>query len=1139
MKFLITCLITLFVFVAVQGSCQNVTIQARATSIESILRSIEKQTSYHVVYEKLDLLKTKKVTVQLNNVSVESVLKECLKDVPVSFKIIGQTIVLKEKETPPDPAPAKLAPSADINVQGVVMDEKEQKLPGANVVEKTTGRTVMTDLNGAFHLSVPGSGGALVISFIGMQTQEVPVVNRTVFNITLKREVADLSNVVVIGYGTQKKEDVNGAVSSVKAADIANVPQSSVDQLLQGKASGVYIAQNSGAPGSNTSVRIRGVTSLNGTNEPLYVIDGVPVSGDAANGSTSGRAAMQSSPGNANSQVTASPLALINPSDIESIDVLKDASATAIYGNRASNGVIIITTKRGKNGTARINYDGYWGQQRVGKYLNLMNLKQYATLQNSLADIYGLTRRTEFADISLLGEGTDWQRAIFKTADQQNHQLSVSGGKDGINYYLSGGYMQQKGIVTGSDFKRYTFRTNIDGQVKEWFRMGVSLTASHSKERVVVGENTGVIYNTFLQAPEVAVYNVDGTFGGPPDNPSAASGILNPVAQALQISNMLGRSNLNANLYSDLKFYKDLTLRSELGGDFNFSDNSTFNPTYSWGFFKNATATLSERNQRSAFFIWKEYLNYHRKFGQKHDLTAVLGYEVQQATWNGIEASRQGFYSNDVQSLNLGQASTATNDEYKGKQTQQSFYGRGIYTFYNRYSITATLRSDKSSKFADGHRVGYFPAFAASWRMSEEGFMKGITGWVNNAKLRLGYGQVGNQEIPNNLYSSALSASATGLGTGFLLNRIANPELTWQTAIQYNAGLDLGFLNNRIEASVDFYKKTSKNFLFQTTLPAFVVGGPAYLGGINPPYVNLGKVENNGFDITVNTKNIVGRDFKWNSTLILSHYTNVVKELTPGMDEIIGTITAAYIPVSVTRTAVGGAIGEFYGYKVKDIFRTTDQLNKAPVQFGRPLNNSSAGTWLGDVQYQDVDGNGVIDEKDRTAIGNPNPKFTYSVTNTFTYKIFDLSIFVNGVYGNKILSLIDRSLGSLATTYQNQLASYSGFWTPQNPGSNIPAPKSGLDNPNLNISDRFVKDGSYLRIQNVSLGCRLPSAWIKRVKLSSCKIYASVQNLHTFTHYDGLDPEIGAANQSAILNNIDIGRYPIARTVTIGINAQF
>ncbi|RWY55819.1 SusC/RagA family TonB-linked outer membrane protein [Mucilaginibacter gilvus] len=1026
-------------------------------------------------------------------------------------------------------------------VRGTVADDKGITLPGVTVTVKDAKVNAITNIDGNYTITVPAGSRILVFSFIGMQQQEITIGSRTQIDVTLKSSTTSLTdvNVVAIGYGSQRRQDVNGAISSVKASDIANIPQPSIDQMLQGKAAGLTITQNSGAPGSSTSVRVRGVTSLSLSNEPLYVIDGVPISGDATNKSTSGRSPQLNNVNNDQSAV--SPLALINPSDIESIDVLKDASATAIYGSRASNGVIIITTKRGKNGGARVAYDGYAGFQEQGKFLDMMKLPQYATLQNALADAQGTQRRSEFADPSLLGPGTNWQEEIFRTAPMQNHQLSFSGAKDGVDYYISGGYLKQLGTILGNDFNRYNFRTNVNGQVKEWFKVGAAISGNRSNQNVSIGDNNGVIYGALLSAPDQSVRNADGTFSGPLPEANQQGGQINPVARALDIYNNLVRSNVNASIYADTRFYKDLSLRSELNGDFNWSNAKVFQPSYAYGPYNvNPTAKLNVYNANSNYWGWKEYLNYNHTFGTKHAVTGLLGYEVNESNWGGIDAGVQSFLSNDLKTLNLGDAKTATNGEYKDGQSLESQFARAIYTYNNRYSITATIRRDKSSKFAEGHQVGYFPSFAVSWRLSEEPFLASVKSVADNIKLRVGYGQVGNQSVPNYLYGSALNSLTTGLGTGFTIDKVANPNLTWETAIQTDIGVDFS-LFGRIDASFDYFDKTSKNFLFQAALPAFLLGQSAEYSGtgvINPPFINGGKLYNRGFEFTINSRNIAEKNFKWNTTVIFSKYKNRVVSLAEGVPFINRSVGVSFLSLPVTRTTVGGPVGEFYGYKVKGIFKTAEQLRTAPTQFGRPVANNSGGTYLGDIQYEDLNNDGKIDEADQTSLGSGNPKFTYGITNSFTYKSVDLSFFLNGSYGAKIFNVLNYSIAGLSGLYQNQLASVSNFWTPTNSDSNIPTPRGG-DNPNLKNSDRFIESGSFLRIQNVSIGYSLPSAWIKKVKLNRLRVYASGQNLYVFTPYKGLDPEIGSLNQDAFLTGVDVGRYPAPRTITFGINAEF
>jgi TonB-linked SusC/RagA family outer membrane protein len=1037
-------------------------------------------------------------------------------------------------------------------LSGIVTDEKGNPLPGATITLKGTKISTTSGVDGKFGLRVPSEGKTLVVTFVGMQSQEISIGRQTSLNITLKSGSSTLGDVVVIGYGSQRKSDVNGAISSVKAADIANIPQTSIDQMLQGKAAGVTISQNDGAPGSNTSVHIRGITSLSLSNEPLYVIDGVPMSGDANSTASAGRPVALSNKGQnggGDGETSVSPLSLIDPNDIESIDVLKDASATAIYGSQASNGVIIITTKRGKNGTARLSYDGYYGTTQQGKFLKMMNLQQYANLENALADAFGNQRRGEFANPSVLGPGTDWQKEVFRKGYIQNHQLSVSGGKEGVDYYLSGGYTDQKGTVIGPDgFKRYSVRANVDGTVRSWFKMGATLAASRTNQNLVLSDNSGIIYTALLSAPDQSVYNPDGTFAGP--QPNQVGGTINPVGLALSTTNTLLRDNFNGNIYNEIKFYKDLTLRSELDGDYNYGSAKVFLPTYAYGtLYVNNTAKLIEYPSNSSYYGWKEYLTYNHVFAEKHYVTLLAGHEVGVSSWAGTNVVAQGFLSNALQTLN--QAATilppTPNSEYKASSALESGFARGIYTYNDKYSLTATFRADKSSKFAPGNQTGYFPAFAAGWKISDEPFFNGLKDKVDNLKLRVGYGQVGNQGIPNYRYGSAIASFLTGLGNAFAYGNFGNANVTWETAIQEDAGLDFSILNNRIDGSFDYYHKTSKHFLFLDALPAFALGQTAEYnnnGVITPPYINGGQLDNSGYDITIHTKNIDNRDFKWGSTLIFSHYANKVVSLANGVPYISSTLTIGFLAFAPTRTQVGGPVGEFFGYKEAGIFKTGSQLAKAPIQFGDPVENpqlnggTASSTWLGDIQYVDANHDGKIDINDQVPLGNPNPKFVYSIGNTFSYKTIDLSIFLNGSYGAKILNAANYQLASLSGLYQNQLASSANFWTPTNANSNTPAPRSG-DNNNLVMSDRFIESGSYLRIQNVSLGYTLPVKYASHLKMTRLKIFVSGQNLYVFTPYKGLDPEVGAQNQNVFLSNVDLGRYPAPRTITAGINAEF
>lgn len=1029
-------------------------------------------------------------------------------------------------------------------VTGVVKDPTGMTIPGANVSVKG-GTSVATNLDGEYSIDAPADG-TLVFSFIGFATQEVAVKGKKLINVTLKEDAQVLDEVVVIGYGTQKKDDINSAVSSIRTKDIENLKQTTVDQMLQGKAAGVSVSNNSGQPGSAASIRVRGTTSISGTNEPLYIIDGVPVSGDATGKSMSGRPISGndfSSSGDAGNNAV-SPLSMINPSDIQSIDILKDASATAIYGSRGANGVIIITTKSGKKGEGKITYEGYTSIQSVYRKLDVMNLQEYAQWQKNLYVAFGgdITQfRPEFMHPELLGQGTNWQDEIYQTAQSNSHQLSFSGAKDGTSYYISGGFLNQEGILLGSGYKRYNLRVNVDSQVKSWLKVGTNINAGITNEKLTINQSYGgIISNALLQGPDIPVRNPDGTFAGP-ENKDMNSTYFNPVAEALVRDNKLVRKNFLGNIYAEANIVKGLKYRIELGANTEFSDQKDFLPTYFWGAQTNITADLYQRDQNWYSTNLKNLLTYDNTFG-KHHITVLGGIEANDNHWEGTSVYATGFSANDPHTINLADPKQTVTGGYQGSASLFSLFGRAIYDFDSRYSVSASYRADKSSKFdpTSDAQWGYFPAVAGSWKLSNESFMEGTRKYIDNVKFRVGYGETGNQQIPNNTYTGTLNQQNSGIGTGFLLNNTPNPATTWESMRQTNLGLDFSLFDSRFTASFDWYKKVSKDFLFVAPLPLYLTGGGNQYGGINAPYSNLGEMENKGYDITLNYNTKGSGDFNYNSTLVFSHYKNQLTAIQDGLPLTQEINLNGYQSYIVTNTVVGSPIGMFYGYVAEGLFTTTDELTNSPNQFGTVNGSIESGSaQLGDVKYKDVNKDGVVDAKDKTFIGNPHPKFTFGFTNNFKYKNWDMSVFLQGSYGNDILNLTKRAGSTNAQLYQNALEGTQNYWTPDNPTSTVPRPVNSSNNPNLQISTRYVEDGSYMRIQNLTLGYTLPSDILAKAKITRIRLYGSVQNLATFTKYKGYDPEIGSFNQNVLLTGIDNGRYPSPRTISVGINVEF
>ncbi len=1032
--------------------------------------------------------------------------------------------------------------TAQVKISGVVSDDKGMTIPGANISVVGTKTTASTDFDGKYTIDAP-SNGTLLVSFIGFDSQKIAIGGRTKINVSLQSSSEDLKEVVVIGYGTQKKKDVNGAISSVKSTDIENLKQVSIDQMLQGKAAGVSVTNNSGQPGGAASVRVRGTTSITGTNEPLYVIDGVPISGDATGKSTSGQTlagkdGFSSSGGSGNNAM--SPLSMINPNDIESMDILKDASATAIYGSRGANGVIIITTKQGKKGTGKVSYENYTSFASVTNKLDVLTLPEYATLKTNLAKLWGFQTRQEFSHPELLGPGTNWQDEVYRTAISNSHQLSFSGAKDGTSYYLSGSYLDNEGTIINSGLKRYTVRLNLDSKIKSWLRVGGNLTGGITNERITVNQSfSGLISNTLLQSPDIPVRNSDGTFAGPPSSEQSVT-YYNPVAEALTRDNKLVRKNFLGNVYAEAEIVKGLKYRLEIAANTEFSENDDFRPSYKWGSQTNLLADLDVRRQNWYSTNIKNLLTYDKTIG-KHKFTVLAGQEANDSHWEGLIASAQGFKTNSIHTINLADVDNNTVTQYKGSASLSSLFARIIYDFNDKYSITASIRQDVSSKFdpTTNNQKGVFNAISGSWRLSNESFMEGTRKYVDNIKIRVGYGETGNQQIPNNSYSAMLGTQNSGLGSGFLPSNYPNPDLVWESLNQTNLGIDFTMFDSKLSASFDVYDKKSEGFLFQVPLPLYLTGGGGQYGGVSAPYSNLGTMSNKGFDLTLGYDMRSTGNFNWNASAVVSHYKNNLDEIANGIVLTQEVNTNGYQPVVVTNTTIGNPIGLFYGYKTDGLFKDQAVLNSAPIQFGQPVGTGAGETALGDVKYVDVNGDGKIDAADKTFIGNPHPKFTYGFTNNFRYKNVDLSIFLQGSYGNDVMNLTKRAGTTNASLYDNQLVDAMDYYSSTNTASNNPRPIADASNNNLLISDRYVEDGSYLRIQNVTLGYSLPQDVLSKYKISRLRLYGSAQNLYTFTNYSGYDPEIGSFNQNVLLSGIDNGRYPVARTFLVGLNLEF
>jgi len=1139
------------------GSAQEITSIKQITisvgfdnaDLSEVLTTIERETGYKFIYDSRDISSQTGFSSSAKKRTVADLLIEVSKTYGLQFKQVNNSISVKKKSG----SDSENIPPVQIIIQGtdvtgqIISSEDSQPLPGVNVIIKGTAVGTITDIDGKYKLSVPNSEAILVFSSVGYNSEEVLVGTRTVINISMVPDITQLEELVVIGYGTQKKSDLTGSISSINEEDLKATVVNSFEQALQGRAAGVQVFQNSGQPGGGVSVRVRGTSSINSNAEPLYVIDGIQLGGGGE-----GLAVGFDWAGGGNGQTAISPLATINPSDIISIEVLKDASATAIYGSRGANGVVLITTKRGKAGEAKFEYDGYAGVQEPNKYMDVMNLQEYARYSNDMAGLGFTQAREEFADPSLLGDGTDWQREVFQSAAIQNHQITISGGNDKTTYAITGGYFDQEGVVIGSWFKRFSARLNLETQAKPWLKVGTNFMASKTGERITLNDSEdGVIAATLTQAPDIPVRFADGSWGGPY---LTEFGVTNPVAMALDRDLSVDRIRLLMNIYADVKLGKDLVFRTELGTDIQNVDNFAFQPTYQYGTIVNDQNKSRRQFSHNYYWIWKNYLTYSKTFGERHNVTVMAGQEAQESSWDGIMGQRLNFVSNDIQELNAGDASSATNSGYKGSHALMSYYGRAFYSYNDKYLITATFRADGSSNFGPNNKWGYFPSVAVAWKIKNEQFMSGI-GAISNLKLRVGYGTVGNQSMPGYAYGSSLKSVISGIGNGFLLNNIPNPDLVWESTTTTNVGLDIGLLTDRLNFTVDYYYRATEDLLIRAPIPNYL-GGGSWMG-IEAPYTNLGQLTNQGIELTINAIPVSSGDWTWNSDLMLSRNVNEVTSL--GDEELFYDQNVQWFH-HVTRTGVGMPIGQFYGYVVEGIFQNGEDIANHAEQNDKV--DRLSGVWVGDIKYKDLSGpegvpDGIIDATyDRTYIGNPYPDFTFGWNNTVKYKNFDLTVFMQGTYGNDIYNYTRRNTEGMTGIYSNYMNTVNEravlvsddpeadpnditAWYVENSNTDMPRAIPVDPNDNRRVSTRYVEDGSYLRIKNIMLGYSLPNSILGKMKIRSLRVYVNVQNIYTLTNYSGYDPEIGSYNQNPMLTGVDNGRYPLPKMFTGGLTIGF
>lgn len=957
--------------------------------------------------------------------------------------------------------------SAQRAVTGKVTDASDAPIPGVNVTIKGTSAGVATDFDGLFEIGAAASD-TLVFSYIGFKTQYIVVGNQTTINVKLKDDAQALEEVIVVGYGTQKKGDITGAVGLVDAESFKDRPKQDLGSLIQGQAAGVTVIKSSGKPSAGFDIRVRGTSSIGASSNPLYVIDGVPTTDTRS----------------------------LNPSDIESISVLKDASSAAIYGAQGANGVVIITTKKGSTEKAVVQLDSYLGFAQVWKTLDVLNSEQYRDL---------MTEMGRSTDWSQYPYNTDWQNKIFGTAMSQNYQLSVSGNNNGTQYYISGGYINQEGVVRSSEMERYNFKANLAKEVNSWLKIGTNFNYTHYHD-VDVTDNAavnqgGVLLGVLATPANIGVYNENGTFTSNPFQDWE-----NPVSSTDGSDRGYKNQRLLGNIYTEIQFIEGLKFRSNFGIDYNSDRYDYFLDPFrtSYGRATNGISRYNTNNNN--FFIWDNTLSYKTTLG-KHKIEALAGTVYQKNRWEYSNIETRNFASAEITTPSAG-SEIITATAGKSEKANASFISRIAYDFDNKYLFTANFRADGSSNFGPNKRWGYFPSFSAGWRISQESFLENVEA-LSELKLRAGWGIVGNDNINTYQYLATVGSGGNYPIGGVIMPgtypaSIANNDLKWEESEQLNLGVDLSLFESKIKLSVDAYVKKNNDLLLNAPLPTAT--------GFSSAIQNVGKVENRGLEFQLNTINYSTDDFSWSTSANLTINRNEVKDIV-GQELFNGNV-ASRGEVSLVRE--GEPLGTFFGYVWGGVDPQT-----------------------GNAYYIDRNGESTFTPTadDRRIIGNANPDFTYSLGNTVTYKNFSLNVFLQGAQGNDIFNATRINMEGM-TDSKNQLATVLDRW--QNPGDVTDIPRVSEGNTdNSRISTRFVEDGSYLRFKAVTLSYNLPRKLLDYLTISNLKLYVTGENLITITDYSGFDPEVNAFGGNNTVQGVDYGTYPQTRNIIMGLNVTF
>ena len=970
-----------------------------------------------------------------------------------------------------------------INVQGTVKDAVGG-VPGASVIVKGTTDGTIADIDGKFSINVP-AGAVLEVSCIGYVTVEVPAGNgQTPLTIVLNEDTELLEEVVVVGYGTMKKSDLTGAVAAVNSDKIKDSPAANVGQALQGKVAGVQII-DSGSPGSNVNIKVRGLGSINNC-DPLVVIDGVP---------------------------TDLGLNAINTEDIERIDVLKDASATAIYGSRGANGVVMVTTKRGKSGDGKISVNANFSLQTPTNVPQMLNAAQYAQLSNEMMANSGRNTNPDWADPASLGAGTNWLGELLGTGRLQKYNVSYSGGNDKTNYYVSGGFLDQTGVVRNVGYRRFTFQSNSDTQVRRWLKMSTNITFSTDTK----SSGSYSIGDTMNALPVFAVKDADGEWTGPEGNAEWYGSVRNPIGTTEVNKSETKGYNILANISAEISFTKWLKFKSTFGYDAKFWFTDSFTPKYAWKPIQVEVSKRYRSDNKSFTNLWDNYFLFDHTFAKKHHLSMMAGTSAQWNSYDYMSGEKSGFLFDSVNQMDNGQEVEYLNGS-KSEWSLMSLMARVNYSYDDRYLITATIRRDGSSRFGRNNRWGTFPSVSVAWRPSKESWFP-ENNVVNDLKVRGGYGVTGSQaSVSNYGYLATYDTGVYSFGTAgteqpsLYSASLANPSIHWEDVAQSNIGIDLAMFNSRVQFSVDGYIKNTRDMLVKASIP--ITSG---FEDTTTTYANAGKVRNQGVEMQLHTVNIAG-EWNWETDISATYNTNKIIDLNSAVPYYINQVNNSYL----TMLQKGYPINVFYGYVTDGLFQNQTEVDNHAFQ---------PGAAPGDIRFRDLNNDGVINEEDRTVIGNPNPTWLFSMNNTVEWKGLELSVYLQGVAGNSIYNANNIENTGMAAA-MNQTAAVLDRWTGEGTSNFMPRAVYGDPNQNCRVSDRFIENGSYLRVKNIMLAYSFPSRMLQKIHVHGLRLSLICENVATISKYSGFDPEVS-------INGIDQSRYPIPRTYSVGLNINF